>query len=130
MGHVGRFAESFAAPESLDAIESRAEQNARRRKYADLADCLDNNANRPRDIIGADLGIPSKRVSELLFRHFPQGPPSRCKTSPKDQREIVNEVLVGGKSRREVALCYGIHPSTVTKLVNDYKYREANKGAD
>jgi hypothetical protein len=50
MDHVGQFAESLATPKSLDTIENRAEQNARRRKYANLADYLDNNANRPRRI--------------------------------------------------------------------------------
>ena len=130
MGPIGRFAESFAAPESFEAIESRAEQNARRRKYADLADYLDNNANQPRDIIAADLGIPSKRVSELLARYFPQGPPSHRKLSPKDEREIVNEVLVEKKSRAEVARRRNLGSSTVSKVVKDYEYREANKETD
>jgi hypothetical protein len=130
MGSIGRFAESFAAPESLDAIESRAEQNARRRGYADLADYFDNNANRPRDIIAADLGIPSGHVLELLVRYFPQGPPSHRKISPKDEREIVNEVLVEKKSRAEVARRRNLSSSTVSKVIKEYEYKEANKETD
>jgi len=117
-------------PEFLTTIERRAEQNASVRGYTDLADYLDNKANESLDVIALDLGIPDERVSALLHRRFPQGVPSRSKTSPKDRRDIVNEVLTGGKSQAEMARRYRISRSTVAKLVNDHKGREANKKAN
>jgi len=50
--------------------------------------------------------------------------------SPKDEREIVNEVLVEKKSRAEVARRRNLGSSTVSKVVKDYEYREANKETD
>jgi len=117
-------------PEFLATIERRAEQNASVLGYTNLADYLDNKANESLDVIALDLGIPDESVSALLYRRFPQGVPSRSKTSPKDRRDIVNEVLTGGKSRAEMARRYDISPSTVSKLVKDHEGREANKKAN
>lgn len=115
---IGKF------PEFLATIERRAEQNARVLDYTDLAHYLDNKANQPKEAIATDLRIPSERVPELLKRRFPQGVPIRGKLSPKDRRDIRNEVLAGKMSKAEIARRYEIHPSTVSKLVKDYENRE------
>lgn len=111
-------------PEFLSIIERRAEQNARVLNYPDLAHYLDNKANQSPDIIATDLGIPPERVSALLSRRFPQGlPPGGL--SFKDRREILNKVLSGEESQAEMARRYNTSASTISRLVKDYKSREA-----
>jgi hypothetical protein len=114
---IGRFPEFFAT------IERRAEGKARLHDYFDLADYLDNNVNRSRDIIATDLGIPRDRVLELLRRRFPHGVPGVSSTSPRCRQEIV-KAAKEGQNRAAIADRYGISQSTVSKVIKDHKNEE------
>ena len=95
-------------------------------EYTDLAHYLDNKGHQKDEVVAKDLGIPPKRIPELLKRRFPQGVPKRGgKLSFKDQRDIRNEVLAGKVSKAEIARRYEVHPSTVSSLIKNYENRNA-----
>jgi hypothetical protein len=122
-GQRGGRAPARRRADAPEDVESKAEKNARRISYKNLASYLDEKGGQGIEAISSDLAIPKSRVSELRRGFYPRWVSFKGNLSPGAQLHIMNDMPTLSKS--ELQAKYNVSAKAIQSVLK--RYEEARR---